>query len=88
MLSDQPSRLEAMMNAPLTPYLFGFFGWYAMWLIQLQLTAFDYALGVSLIFLPAGIRTLAVLILAFVVLLAYFWARFCRRLAIWVISRQ
>jgi hypothetical protein len=65
MLSDQPSRLEAMMNAPLTPYLFGFFGWYAMWLIQLQLTTFDYALGVSLIFLPAGIRTLAVLIFGF-----------------------
>ncbi len=53
------------MNAPLTPYLFGFFGWYAMWLVQLQLTTFDYALGVSLIFLPAGIRTLAVLIFGF-----------------------
>ncbi|MFM8339165.1 MAG: hypothetical protein ACKN9C_04165 [Fluviibacter sp.] len=65
MQSDQPNRLEAMMNAPLTPYLFGFIGWYAMWLVQLQLTTFDYALGVSLIFLPAGIRTLAVLIFGF-----------------------
>ena len=65
MPSIQPNRLEIMMNAPLTPYLFGFFGWYLMWLLQLQLTVFDYALGVSLIFLPAGIRTLAVLIFGF-----------------------
>ena len=65
MLSNLPNRLEALMNAPMTPYLFGFFGWYVMWLIQLQLTIFDYALGVSLIFLPAGIRTLAVLIFGF-----------------------
>ncbi len=65
MSSNQPNRLEAIMNAPLTPFLFGFIGWYAMWLIQSQLTAFDYALGVSLIFLPAGIRTLSVLIFGF-----------------------
>lgn len=65
MPSNQPNRLESIMNAPLTPFLFGFFGWYLMWLIQLQLTTFDYALGVSLIFLPAGIRTLSVLIFGF-----------------------
>lgn len=62
-MPDQPnSSIESLVNAQLTPYLFGFFGWYGMWLLQLQLTSFDYALGVSLIFLPAGIRTLAVLI--------------------------
>lgn len=40
-------------------------GWYGMWTLQLQLSALDYALGVSVIFLPAGIRTLAVLIFGF-----------------------
>ncbi len=60
-----PNRLEAMMNAPMTPYLFGFIGWYVTWLIQLQFSMLEYALGVSLIFLPAGIRTLAVLIFGF-----------------------
>ncbi|MBU3668247.1 MAG: hypothetical protein FGM53_06940 [Rhodocyclaceae bacterium] len=65
MPSNQTNHLEAIMNGPATPYLFGFIGWYVMWLIQLQLTVFDYALGVSLIFLPAGIRTLAVLIFGF-----------------------
>ena len=62
-MSSQPvSLLERVVNASVTPYLFGFVGWYAMWLLQLQLGFLDYALGVSLIFLPAGIRTLAVLI--------------------------
>ncbi|MEN9879945.1 MAG: hypothetical protein RIQ55_591 [Pseudomonadota bacterium] len=65
MPSNQPNRLEAIINAPMTPYFFGFLGWYGTWLIQLQLTVLDYAVGVSLIFLPAGIRTLAVLIFGF-----------------------
>ncbi len=62
MSTHSGSLIESIVNAPLTPYVFGFFGWYGMWLLQLQLSPFDYALGVSLIFLPAGIRTLAVLI--------------------------
>lgn len=65
MPASRTSFTERIVNASLTPYLFGFVGWYAMWLLQLQLTAFDYALGVSLIFLPAGIRTLSVLIFGF-----------------------
>lgn len=64
-MSAKLNLVERIVNASATPYLFGFFGWYAMWLLQLQFTAFDYALGVSLIFLPAGIRTLAVLIFGF-----------------------
>lgn len=56
------SPLQKFVNAQLTPYLFGFLGWQLMWQLQTQLTALDYAHGVSLIFLPAGIRTLAVLI--------------------------
>ena len=61
----QPNFIESTVNARMTPYLFGFVGWYATWLLQLQLTFLDYALGVSLIFLPAGIRTLSVLIFGF-----------------------
>ena len=62
---QKPSRIETIVNGPLTPFLFGFIGWYGMWSLQLQLTFLDYALGVSLIFLPAGIRTLSVLIFGF-----------------------
>ena len=63
--SNQPNLLESIVNSRLTPYLFGFVGWYAMWSLQLRLTFLDYALGVSHIFLPADIRTLAVLIFGF-----------------------
>ena len=65
MLSNPTSAIERLVNARLTPYLFGFFGWYVMWLLQLQLGFLDYALGVSVVFLQAGIRTLAVLIFGF-----------------------
>ncbi len=61
----QSNLIESIVNARATPYLFGLLGWYAMWSLQLQLTFLDYALGVSLIFLPAGIRTLSVLIFGF-----------------------
>ncbi len=63
--ASRPKLIESIVNGWLTPYLFGFIGWYAMWSLQLQLAFLDYALGVSLIFLPAGIRTLAVLIFGF-----------------------
>lgn len=63
--ANQTHLIESIVNGRLTPYLFGFFGWYVMWSLQLHLTFLDYALGVSLIFLPAGIRTLAVLIFGF-----------------------
>ena len=62
---DKPNLIETIVNARLTPYFFGFIGWYGMWSLQLQLSFLDYALGVSLIFLPAGIRTLSVLIFGF-----------------------
>ena len=62
MPANQTNLVERIVNASPTPYLFGLLGWYGMWLLQLQLPVFDYALGVSLIFLPAGIRTLSVLI--------------------------
>jgi len=58
--------LENLVNAKLTPYLFGALGWALAWKLQLLLQhllpGLDYATGVALIFLPAGIRTLAVLI--------------------------
>lgn len=59
---NTPNTLQRIVNAQATPYLFGFLGWQLMWQLQMQLPSLDYALGVSLIFLPAGIRTLAVLI--------------------------
>jgi hypothetical protein len=59
---SQENVIESLVNARLTPYLFGFCGWYGMWLLQSQLVFLDYAMGISLIFLPAGVRTLAVLI--------------------------
>jgi hypothetical protein len=64
-LPNSPNLIESIVNGRLTPYLFGFVGWYLMWSLQLHLTFPDYAMGVSLIFLPAGIRTLAVLIFGF-----------------------
>ena len=61
-----PNLIQTLVNAKPTPYLFGAVGWMMMWylqaLIQTQLTALDYATGVALVFLPAGIRTLAVLV--------------------------
>lgn len=65
MQDSQPNLVEKIVNARATPFLFGFLGWYGMWLLQLQLNFLDYAFGVSLIFLPAGIRTLSVLIFGF-----------------------
>jgi hypothetical protein len=64
MQSSNP--IETLVNAQLTPYLCGAFGWILMWQIQMSLQAqfadLDYAIGVALIFLPAGIRTMAVLV--------------------------
>jgi len=58
--------IQSLVNAKPAPYLFGALGWLLMWkiqiLLQTQLTTLDYATGVALIFLPAGIRTLAVLV--------------------------
>lgn len=62
----QPNLIQTLVNAKPTPYLFGALGWALMWkiqtLLQTQLTGLDYATGVALVFLPAGIRTLAVLV--------------------------
>ena len=57
---------QRIVNAKLAPYLFGAFGWVLAWKLQLLLQqllpGLDYATGVALVFLPAGMRTLAVLI--------------------------
>lgn len=59
---NPPQTFQKIIEAPMIPYLFGFIGWYTMWRLQLQLSFLDYAMGVSIVFLPAGIRTLAVLV--------------------------
>ena len=61
----QARFIESLINARFMPYLFGFFGWYSMWLLLLQLDFLNYAFGIALIFLPAGVRTLSVLIFGF-----------------------
>lgn len=69
MAKTTATTLEVVINLPLMPYLFGFIGWTLMWQFQVVLTknipALEFALGVSLIFLPAGIRTLSVLLFGF-----------------------
>lgn len=61
-----PNIIQILVNAKPMPYAFGAFGWILMWKLQLLMQHFmpalDYAMGVALIFLPAGIRTLAVLV--------------------------
>jgi hypothetical protein len=61
--------LENLVNAKPTPFLFGALGWTIAWQLQLLLQqlipALAYELGVALIFLPAGIRTLSVLVFGF-----------------------
>ena len=58
--------IENLVNAKLTPYMFGAFGWLLAWKLQSLLLnlipSLDYATGVALVFLPAGIRTLSVLV--------------------------
>lgn len=59
-------RLRSLIEHPTTPYLFGSLGWLFAWQFQNILAKLmpeiDYRLGVALIFLPAGIRTLSVLV--------------------------
>ena len=58
--------IENLVNAKLMPYMFGAFGWLLAWKLQSLLLnlipSLDYATGVALVFLPAGIRTLSVLV--------------------------
>ena len=58
--------IQTLVNANLKPFVFGALGWALAWqlqfLLQQILPNLEYATGVALIFLPAGIRTLAVLV--------------------------
>lgn len=62
-------RFRSLVEHPATPYLFGAIGWLSAWQIQklfMKLVPqIDYHLGIALIFLPAGIRTLSVLVFGF-----------------------
>lgn len=57
--------MEAFLNRPLLPYICVTLLWGIGYLVQHQLKIFNYATGVSLLYLPAGIRTLTVFSLGF-----------------------
>lgn len=46
-------------------YVVGCLGWIAAWWVNQQMTFLEISTGVALIFLPAGLRTIAVLIFGF-----------------------
>lgn len=57
--------MEAFLNRPFLPYVSVVVLWVASCYLQQHLTTFDYATGVSLLYLPAGLRTLTVFVLGF-----------------------
>ena len=64
--------MEAFLKRPLLPYVCVVLTWGLGCFIQNQLTMFNYVAGVSLLYLPAGIRTLTVFVLGFKGALAVF----------------
>ena len=64
--------MEAFLNRPLLPYVCIVLLWGLGCYTQHQLTTLNYVSGVSLLYLPAGIRTLSVFVLGFKGALAVF----------------
>lgn len=64
--------MEAFLNRPLLPCICIVLLWGLGCYTQHQLTTFNYVSGVSLLYLPAGIRTLSVFVLGFKGALAVF----------------
>ena len=64
--------METFLNRPLLPYICVVLLWGVGCYIQHQLTMFNFVAGVSLLYLPAGIRTLTVFVLGFKGALAVF----------------
>lgn len=64
--------MEAFLSRPLLPYLAVVVFWLIGFFMQHQLTALNFVTGVSLLYFPAGIRTLAVFVLGFRGALAVF----------------
>jgi len=64
--------VEASLKRPFLPYICVVLIWGVSCFIQKQLTLFYYVAGVSLLYLPAGIRTLSVFVLGFKGALAVF----------------
>jgi hypothetical protein len=57
--------VEALLNRPLLPYVVVVLLWGSACFVQYQLAIFNYVAGVSLLYFPAGIRTLTVFVLGF-----------------------
>lgn len=54
-----------LLDSVFAPYVVGCLGWIAAWWLNQQMSFLEISTGVALIFLPAGLRTLAVLIYGF-----------------------
>lgn len=57
--------MESFLNRPFLPYVSVVLLWVLSCFVQHRLTTFDYVVGVSLLYFPAGIRTLSVFVLGF-----------------------
>lgn len=64
--------MDAFLRRPLLPYVCVALLWILSCFAQHQLTMFNFVAGVSLLYLPAGIRTLSVFVLGFKGALAVF----------------
>ena len=64
--------MDAFLERPLLPYVCVSLLWIFSCFAQHQLTMFNFVAGVSLLYLPAGIRTLSVFVLGFKGALAVF----------------
>ena len=53
------------LKSPVAPFLLCSLGWMMAWWLNLQMPFLEKSTGVSLIFLPAGVRTVSVLIYRF-----------------------
>lgn len=57
--------MEFFLNRPLLPYICVLVLWIVACYLQSQMTIFNFVAGVSLVYFPAGIRTLSVFIFGF-----------------------
>ena len=57
--------MESFFNRPILPYVSVIVLWVASCYVQSHLTSLNFVAGVSLLYIPAGIRTLTVFVLGF-----------------------
>lgn len=57
-----PTYLSYTLKSPVAPYLICSGGWLVAWWLSQKMSFLEMSTGVSLIFLPAGVRTVSVLV--------------------------